>query len=631
MSATTMYHLPTTPDDLAGRRAARWLRESTTGQLDYFGVDAQRELQDRLLERYGLVDTGLVWQTAASGRTVHQHPTFAAMLDAARSGAFDVLLVGYVSRFQRNLKQTLIAVDDLHAAGVAVLFCDERILSSDADRWDDFVREAHEAESYSRKLGKRIREGLAAKRRRLGEPGGQPPYGYTRSGKPPVLEPVPAALERVRACYVAAAEGLTDLEVAERTGLPFYTARGILTNPVYAGRLRDGTPTRVSAVIEPELWDRVQLARSRYSRRHPGRSTKWRTYALSMLYCRSCGRHLIGQQDRYRHNFACPEWIAARSAPRRAFKHASDQRGKGLSYPADWYEGIVRQALAHVSAGADLVTEVVAGLQEDATEPAPETLARIERDREAVLGRYRRDRDAHALDGAMARLDAEEAAARERAIDGPTAAEAVEYLRNLPTLWDKAEGSGKKLLAEALFERVEVLGTRKVHIRPTSTAVRYGWADAWRGVRLVVMVGARGVAPRRTTFLSCAWPSRPSRASGCGARDALRAERVLDPLPGRHAAQPRRRLEHPAPRRVVARVLEAGGDVPPVDADRRRAREAVSSGDGGIARVDDLDRRARRDGGDDLVEQRAGRPVAGAVVEVEELDPVAHRPSVEQR
>lgn len=249
------------------------------------------------------------------------------------------------------------------------------------------------------------------------------------------------------------------------------------------------------AIIEPELWDRVQLARARYSRRHPGRSTTWRTYALSMLYCASCGRHLIGQQNRYRHNFACPEWIAARSAPRRAFKHASDRRGKGLSYPANWYEGIVRQALAHVSAGADLVSEVVAGLRDDAREPAPETLARIERDREIALGRYRRDRDTHVLDASMSRFDAEEAAARERAIEGPTATEAVAYLRDLLVSWDEAEGSGRKLLAEALFERVEVLGTRKVHIRPSPSAMRYGWADAWRGVRLVVMVGARGVEP----------------------------------------------------------------------------------------------------------------------------------------
>jgi len=54
------------------------------------------------------------------------------MLASARSGAFDVLVVGYASRFLRNLKQTLIAVEDhLQPAGVVVLFADERLLSSD--------------------------------------------------------------------------------------------------------------------------------------------------------------------------------------------------------------------------------------------------------------------------------------------------------------------------------------------------------------------------------------------------------------------------------------------------------------------------------------------------------------------
>jgi DNA invertase Pin-like site-specific DNA recombinase len=423
------------------------------------------------------------------------------MLDAARAGRFDILLVGYVSRFARNVKQTLIAVDELHALGVAVLFADERILTSDEDRWEDFAREAVEAESYSRRLGKRIKEGLAAKRRRLGEPGGQPPYGYTRAGRPPVLEPIPERLEQVRACFTAAAEGRTDAQVAEATGLPFYTARGILTNPIYVGRLRDGTPTRVPAVVEAALWERVQAVRARSSRRHPGRSTRWRTYALSMLYCAGCGRHLIGQQNRYRHNFACDAWRAARQPVEPRFGPRAGHRFEGLSYRADVYEDIARRALGHVSANAYLRTGVVAGLRAEAAGPDPDVLARIEREREAAMARYRRDRDSRALDAAMDRLDAEEAEARARINDGPTAAEAVAYLADLARLWDEAEGSGRKLLAEALFERVEVLGVRKVQIRPTATAVRHGWAAAWDGARLLVMVGARGLEPPVPTWV----------------------------------------------------------------------------------------------------------------------------------
>jgi DNA invertase Pin-like site-specific DNA recombinase len=495
MTPPTVHALPRSTDQIAGLRVARWVRESTAGQYDNWGPDSQRELQDRSIERFGLVDTGLAWQSAASGRTVYQAPEFAAMTAAAGAGRFDLLLVGYVSRFQRNLKQTLIAVDDLHAAGVAVLFCDERIVSTDADRWDDFVREAHEAESYSRKLGRRISEGLAAKRRRLGEPGGQPPYGYVRSGKPPVLEPVPDELELVRAVFAAAAEGMTDHEVSEQVGLPFYTARHILTNPVYVGRLRDGTASRVPAVVDQLTWDRVQLARSRFSRRHPGRPATRRPYPLSMLHCAACGRHLIGQSARYRHNFPCSDWLGAGKAAPRAFRNAKDQRHKGVSYPAEAFEGLVRQALGYVSANADLAGAVVGSLGADETAPDPVSLARIERDRESAMARYRRDRDPDALEAAMRALDQDEQRARGASADGPTAEEAIEFMRNLPGLWDEAEPSGRKLLAEALFERIDVLGAGKAKLHPSASAKAQGWDRAWNGARLVVMVGARGLAP----------------------------------------------------------------------------------------------------------------------------------------
>ena len=61
--------LPRELDDLSGMRAARWFRESTAGQWDNFGPDAQREQQDRAIERYGLVDAGLEWSVASSGWT----------------------------------------------------------------------------------------------------------------------------------------------------------------------------------------------------------------------------------------------------------------------------------------------------------------------------------------------------------------------------------------------------------------------------------------------------------------------------------------------------------------------------------------------------------------------------------
>src|SRR3990170_3578559 len=105
----TVRALPRSLEDLRGRRAARWIRESTAGQADNFGPDAR---------------------------------------------------------------------------AAVILFADERVLSSDEDEWERWAREAVEAEAYSRRLAKRIREGYAAKRRRLGVPGGnKAPLGTIRDGR----------------------------------------------------------------------------------------------------------------------------------------------------------------------------------------------------------------------------------------------------------------------------------------------------------------------------------------------------------------------------------------------------------------------------------------------------------------
>jgi DNA invertase Pin-like site-specific DNA recombinase len=103
---------------------------------------------------------------------------------AGAGDTYDVLVVGYVSRFARRLRTLVNARHDLHAAGAAILFADEDVLSSSEDQWEQWAREAVEAEAYSRKLGRRIRNGYAAKRRRLGIPGGnRPPLGTTREGR----------------------------------------------------------------------------------------------------------------------------------------------------------------------------------------------------------------------------------------------------------------------------------------------------------------------------------------------------------------------------------------------------------------------------------------------------------------
>jgi hypothetical protein len=51
-------------------------------------------------------------------------------------------------------------------------------------------------------------------------------------------------------------------------------------------------------------------------------------------------------------------------------------------------------------------------------------------------------------------------------------------MRDLPRLWDDAQDS-RRGLAESLFERVEVLGLRRMHLEPPPAAVAAGLVEAF--------------------------------------------------------------------------------------------------------------------------------------------------------
>ncbi|HEX7346193.1 MAG TPA: recombinase family protein, partial [Candidatus Limnocylindrales bacterium] len=389
-----MSRLPTTVDELRGLRAARWIRESTKGQMDKYGPDVQRGQATKAIARLGLVDTGLAWAPAHSGSTVHSSPAMRAMLEAAAAGAFDVLVVARSDRWQRNLRQTLNLLEEgLHPAGVVVWFDDEELLSSNERHWDQLVDEAKGAESWLRKHRRRVKEGLAAKLREQRDPGGHPPFGFRRD-QAKLLEPDPELGHTVRRVFELAAARLTDREVASQTGLTIHVVRGMLRSTIYAGRRPDGRPTRFGPVVQPALWNDVQAARER-RRTRDGRPATRRHYALSMLRCAACGRRLIGDTGRYRHLEACEAFTAAAVRPKRP------GRGQhvvyaGRSYDAAVYERLVAELLEGVALGADVITQVVA----DTRAPTPDRvgLARIEREREEALSRYRRTRDAGDLE-----------------------------------------------------------------------------------------------------------------------------------------------------------------------------------------------------------------------------------------
>jgi hypothetical protein len=209
---------------------------------------------------------------------------------------------------------------------------------------------------------------------------------------------------------------------------------------------------------------------------------------------------LTGHCGRLRHVDACPPFVAAAPPRRRAFSRNYDGRARGESYKAEWYEAIVGAAFQQVAANAALA----AATTEKALAPVTVatdtfTLARIARDREVALTRYVRDRDAAALEAVMRRLDEEVARAEESDVAVPTHDDVVGYLSNLSRLWEETETEGRRAIAEATFDRLDVLGL-DVIATPSSEADQYGWGEAFgRGtleVPLVCLIGHSGRGER---------------------------------------------------------------------------------------------------------------------------------------
>jgi DNA invertase Pin-like site-specific DNA recombinase len=477
--------LPMNRDKLKGLACARWIRESSKRQLDRFGPPAQRAMQDAAIGRWGLVDTGLAWEVGRSGWSgpdsmkeppATKTPQFKAMLAAADRGDYHVLLVGYSSRFIRDLALALDYRRQFQNSGVVIYLCDDDILSSDPADWERYVEKARAAEVYSRDQSKNVRSGYTAKRAQERDPGGHAPQGFRRTGDKKLLEPDPQAMAVPTEVFQLSATGVTDREIAERLRLTIDKVRGILKSPLYIGRLRDGGAANWPPVIPIGLWNSVQVVRAARATTAGRPASPRRPYALSgRIRCLGCGRSLIGDTGYYRHNAVCPSFASA--IPERPPGWHGRRDGKG--YRREEYEAVIGKVLATVSLNAGQVSRVVGMVVQ--TEPGPDKVAlrRIEQERDAALQQVLKDRDYEALRLTMERLDREASAARApREADGVPAEAAVKYLRGLGRTWRLADGGpGRRQLVEAVFETVGVLGFREMVLRLTPEAVAHGFHE----------------------------------------------------------------------------------------------------------------------------------------------------------
>lgn len=113
---------------------------------------------------------------------------------------------------------------------------------------------------------------------------------------------------------------------------------------------------------------------------------------------------MTGDTGYYRHHDVCDPFRVATAGLRRR------PIGESAGIPAPLYDAAVQRLLGRVAVRAEMIEHVVATVQATTTDVA--ALARIDRERDAALKRYRTDRDSDELTRTMAALDAREEAAR---------------------------------------------------------------------------------------------------------------------------------------------------------------------------------------------------------------------------
>lgn len=390
----------------------------------------------------------------SGGLPLAKRPSLLAAIEGIEQDRYDAIIVSYLSRLGRNIREQLKAWDRVEAAGGRIIVVRENIDSATAaGRMHRNILLAiaeHEREQHAERFAL-LREWATAAgvwQRR------QTPLGYTRDPQTRKLVP-DANAESVRDAFLDRIDGRPISRIADDLAMTTGGVRALLRNRVYLGELTVGQHTNQAAhpaLVTEETWHQAQAARVT----RPARVTRHPALLAGLTRCAGCG-HLMSRGSTKVVVYTC---------------HGRSSNGKCPAPAAITLrlldEHVERIALHQL---AQLTTTATP----DSTQLAEATAAR--KAAETELAAFLRDVQAAGLKpGQFAHAARERANAIDtaRLVESELLARAPVALNTDPLkLWDTLDGSERNHLLGRLIEAVVVHRSGgRGHITPVADRVR---------------------------------------------------------------------------------------------------------------------------------------------------------------
>ncbi len=268
------------------KRCAIYTRKSSEEGLEqsFNSLDAQREACEAYIKSQAHEGWDALGQRfddgGVSGGTM-ERPALQRLLSAVEAGSVDVIVVYKVDRLTRSLADFAKIVEKLDAKDVSFVSVTQQFNTTTSMgrltlnvllSFAQFEREV---------TGERIRDKIAASKKKGMWMGGHVPVGYRAEDRGLVVESDEAEtvrtlfrLYRDHGCVNAVRAEAQRFGLVSKSGKPF--SRGhiyrVLSNPIYIGRIPHGAASYEgahAAIVDAELWQAVQdrLADNRIERR----------------------------------------------------------------------------------------------------------------------------------------------------------------------------------------------------------------------------------------------------------------------------------------------------------------------------------------------------------------------------